>query len=254
MATGQRQFDGDDDRLQGLQPRPCRPRGVVTFKARVCFHSAACSSSSSVHVAAEKMSSLNTAGTALARTLWPKGNRTPPFVRSPKVNRLSTTCTAPGESKQGREKTKEQSCGTCSDRPGDDVPPSGEPAQRCTAAEKRPKEPLGATGVRRRSYTSTAAPVDQKSYLWARYNDMKRLVHGKRSRGSPSFFVPVSPPRLINQSRHRGSPLSARLMFMFSGRENIFVHAVSLSSAREATQDRWHVNAVGASMPSAFQD
>lgn len=128
------------------------------------------------------MPSLNPAGTALARTLWTAGNRTPPFVRSPNVNRLSTTCALSGEKAQ--DQTKEpQTLGSCSGRPADAAPPSREPPPRC--ADKRPKEPLGATGVRRRSYTSTAVPVDQKSYLWARYNDMKRLVHGKRSRVPP---------------------------------------------------------------------
>lgn len=144
------------------------------------------------------MPSLNPAGTALARTLWTAGNRAPPFVRSPNVNRLSTTCTLSGD--RAQDQTKEpQTFGSCSDRPGDDVPPSREPPQRCTAADKRPKEPLGATGVRRRSYTSTAVPVDQKSYLWARYNDMKRLVHGKRSRVVPP------PPRCVSP-RFNASP------------------------------------------------
>lgn len=136
--------------------------------------------------------SLNTVGTALTRTLWTGGNRTPPFVRSPKLNRLSTTCWVSGERKQGREKTKEKSCESCTDGPRDDVPTSSEPAHRCTAGDrKRPQEPLGTpgvTGVRRRSYTSTAAPVDQKSYMWARYNDTKRLVHGKQR--VPSLCLP----------------------------------------------------------------
>lgn len=136
--------------------------------------------------------SLNTVGTALTRALWTRGNRTPPFVRSPKVNRLSTTCRVSGERKQGREKTKEKSCGSCTDGPGDDVPTSSEPPHRYTAGDKKPpQEPPGApgvTGVRRRSHTSTAALVDQKSYMWARYNDTKRLVHGKQR--VPSLCVP----------------------------------------------------------------
>lgn len=30
-----------------------------------------------------------------------------------------------------------------------------------------------------RSFCSTAPQIDHKTYLWARYNEMKRLVHGK---------------------------------------------------------------------------
>lgn len=127
--------------------------------------------------------SFKAVGTALlTRTLWTKGHRTPPLARSSKVNRLSTTSAV---RQQGCETPKEQSSSSLeSDRPGGDGPSSGEPPHRGTAGEKkRPKEPVGApgvTGVRRRSYTSTAAPVNQTSYLWARYNDTKRLVHGKQ--------------------------------------------------------------------------
>nr|XP_046251901.1 5'-nucleotidase domain-containing protein 2 [Scatophagus argus] len=139
--------------------------------------------------------SLKTAGIALTRTLWTRGNRTPPVVRSPKANRLSTSCRASAGTKQGREKTKEQSCGSCTDRPSDDVPASSEPPHRCkTVDKKRAKEPVGApgvTGVRRRSFTSITAPVDQRSYLWARYDDMKRLVHD---------LIPPGACNLLNSS------------------------------------------------------
>lgn len=37
-----------------------------------------------------------------------------------------------------------------------------------------------------RSFSSTAPQIDQKTYLWARYNEMKRLVHGK-SQESASY-------------------------------------------------------------------
>lgn len=137
--------------------------------------------------------SLKTVGTALTRTLWTTGNRTPPVARSPKVNRLSTTCRVSGGREQRSENAKEQSCGSVSDRPSVDVQSSSEPPFRRTAGDKKQcKEPVGApgvTGVRRRSYTSNAAPMDQRSYLWARYNDMKRLVHGKHR-------VPPTPPSL----------------------------------------------------------
>ncbi|XP_056240116.1 5'-nucleotidase domain-containing protein 2 [Seriola aureovittata] len=139
--------------------------------------------------------SLKTVGTALSRTLWTGGNRTPPVARATKVNRLSTSSRVPGGKQQGTEKTKEQSCGSDSDRPGDDVQPLSESPHRCTTGEKkRSKEPVrapGVTGVRRRSYTCTAAPVDQKSYLWARYNDTKRLVHD---------LIPPGACNLLNSS------------------------------------------------------
>lgn len=138
----------------------------------------------------EKMS-LKIVGTALTRTIWTRGNTTPPLARSPKASRLSTSCMLSGARKQCCEKTKEQqSCSSDSDRPSGDAPPSSEPLHACTPADKkRPKEPVGApgvSGVRRRSFTSTAAPMDQRSYLWSRYNEMKRLVHGKH--GVPSLW------------------------------------------------------------------
>lgn len=131
--------------------------------------------------------SLKTVGTAVTRTLWTRGNSTPPPVaRAHRVSRLSTTCRESAGGKQGRENTKEQSCGSCSDRPCAEAPSSGEPPHRCQPGDaKRAKEPAGApgvTGARRRLFTSTKAPVDQRSYLWSRYNDLKRLVHGKQSR------------------------------------------------------------------------
>lgn len=130
--------------------------------------------------------SLNPAGAAfLARALWTGGSRTPPFVRPSNVNRLSTTRSASGESHE-----KAESCGSSSDRPGDDAPSSGEPPHKCKKRLKEPPGAHGVSGVRRRSYTSKAAPADLKSYLWARYNDTKRLVHGKRR--VPPAFASVS--------------------------------------------------------------
>lgn len=125
--------------------------------------------------------SLKTVGTALTRTLWTTGTRTPPRVQSPKVSRLSSACS--GSAGGAQPGNKELSCGSDSDRPGADVQSSAEPPHRAASADKkRPKEPAGApggAGVRRRSFTSRAAPADTRSYLWARYNDTKRLVHGK---------------------------------------------------------------------------
>lgn len=159
--------------------------------------------------------SFKTVGT-LTRTLWARGNKTPPLARSPRVNRLCTTCRISGGKKQGRDRTKEESCGSDSDRPTGDAPSPSDPPHRCTAGDKkRVKEPLGAPGVcgvRRRSFTSTAAPMDQISYLWTRYNDMKRLVHGKQRAPPahhPSFFYPNWGPPYRGlygyPARHRGS-------------------------------------------------
>lgn len=195
------------DWLRGRPPRPFKPRGVVTFQPLVqdvLIHKYQCAAAAvfgCVHVAALNMS-LKTVGTAVTRILLTTGNRTPPLVRSPKVNRLSTTCTLSGEGKQGREKTK--SFDSCSARPGEDGRSSCEPPHRSTSADKkRPKEPVGApgvTGVRRRSFTSaTAAPVDKRSYLWSRYNDMKKLVHGKQTvRALCLLHVDI-----INHPRHQ---------------------------------------------------
>lgn len=125
--------------------------------------------------------SLSTVGTTISRTFWTTGSRTPPFVRSPKVNRLSASRLASTDRTQGRA-TNDESYGSCTERPGGDMPTSSDPAPRCTSGDKRQtKGHTGAPGVRRRSYTSTAVPVDQKSYLWARYGEMKRLVHGKQT-------------------------------------------------------------------------
>ncbi|KAF3860782.1 hypothetical protein F7725_001037 [Dissostichus mawsoni] len=136
--------------------------------------------------------SFKAVGSALTRTLWTRGQRTPPAARSPKVNRLSTTCRVSGK-QQGCDKTK--SCSSDSDRRSGEGPsPSSDPPHRCTTADKkRPQEPVGApgvTGVRRRSYTSTA-PVSQSTYLWARYNDTKRLVHD---------IIPPGACNLLNSS------------------------------------------------------
>lgn len=45
--------------------------------------------------------------------------------------------------------------------------------------KKRGEELLSRSG---RAYSSTAPQVNPKTYLWARYNEMKRLVHGMLSR------------------------------------------------------------------------
>ncbi|XP_022043136.2 5'-nucleotidase domain-containing protein 2 [Acanthochromis polyacanthus] len=119
--------------------------------------------------------SLKTVGSALTRTILARGNGTPPVARSPKVNGLSTSCSLLADRQQG------ESHGHPSDRPTGDAPPPSEPPHMRTAADKkRPPEPVGAPGVpgvKKRSFTSDAATANERTYLWARYNDMKRLVH-----------------------------------------------------------------------------
>lgn len=175
--------------------------------------------------------SFKTVGT-LTRTLWARGNKTPPLARSPRVNRLCTTCRISGGKKQGRDGTKEESCGSDSDRPTGDAPSPSDPLHRCTAGDKkRAKEPLGAPGVcgvRRRSFTSTAAPMDQISYLWTRYNDMKRLVHGKQSPPPLLFFCPnLGPPYRGYPARHRGSRYGSLLTPKTFCSLRDFVHPLS---------------------------
>ncbi|XP_074499669.1 5'-nucleotidase domain-containing protein 2 [Sebastes fasciatus] len=139
----------------------------------------------------------------LTRTLWTRGHsRTPPVARSHKVNRLSTTTCSrlSAGGKQSSERSQEQSCSSESDKPSGDVLPSSSssskepPPPPHSGDKKRPKEPVGApgvTGVKRRSYTSTAAPAKKSTYLWARYNDTKRLVHD---------LIPPGACNLLNSS------------------------------------------------------
>lgn len=169
----------------------------VYNQTRVCFHRLpSCSNLRRVVLHAEM--SLKTLGTALTRTLWTSGNTTPPLARSPKVKRLSTTCPVSAGGKHGCGKTKEQSCSSGSTRPstGDVPSPRELPHRAAAGGEKRPEEPVGApgvTGVRRRSFTSYAAPMDQKSHLWHRYNETKRMVYGKH-KGPPLYRSSHLPP------------------------------------------------------------
>ncbi|XP_023154476.3 5'-nucleotidase domain-containing protein 2 [Amphiprion ocellaris] len=119
--------------------------------------------------------SLKTVGTALTRTILARGNGTPPVARSTKASRISTSCSLLADRQQG------QSHERISGRPTGDAPSPSEPPHTRTAADKkRAPETVGAPGVpgvKRRSFTSDAAATDQRAYLWARYNDLKRLVH-----------------------------------------------------------------------------
>ncbi|KAK6303451.1 hypothetical protein J4Q44_G00259050 [Coregonus suidteri] len=127
-------------------------------------------------------------GTTLGRALWQNGSRTPPLSRSSKIRNFSTS----RELKSGEKKCKDQSCesncrsaamplpAACSSTPA---------AQRHQVGGKKgPEEPLTVSG---RSYSSTAPKADHRTYLWARYNEMKRLVHD---------LIPPSVCNLLNSS------------------------------------------------------
>lgn len=172
-------------------PRPPQKNGRGHGQdVRTCFHLPVSNRGSFVHhVAALKMA-FNAAAAAVllfGRALRSGANGTPPLLRCPKVNRLSTSCRLSAGNQQPGEVTK--SSDSCTDDG-----PGNEAANRCPPAEKkRSKEPASAPGVRgerRRSFTS-AAPADTKAYMWARYNDTKRLVHGKlRTR---TFYQHIPP-------------------------------------------------------------
>lgn len=141
--------------------------------------------------------SIKTICTVLSRALRSSGNHGSPLVAgSANGSRLSSTCGSCGG--KGEEET-EQSCSSDPERPSGDVHSScseSAPAE----AKTRPKKKVGGSGVggvRGRSFTSTAAPIDQVSYLWSRYNDMKRLVHGRHR---VLFSTPT--PLLIPIPRH----------------------------------------------------
>lgn len=154
---------------------------------------AATSASSCVPSCVSVAMSLNSFGATISRSLRATAARTPPFARSPEVGRLSASRWASTDRSEGRAaKEGRQSQGESGtpDGAGKDVPAPSEPQTlRCPPGEKRKsKEHTGARGVgggRSRSFTSRALPADHKSYLWARYNEMKRLVHGKRTSCSP---------------------------------------------------------------------
>lgn len=166
---------------------------MVSPQIHLFMRHPATSASSCVQSCVSVAMSLNSVGATISRSLRATATRTPPFARSPEVGRLSasrwasTDSSEGGAAKEGRQSRGES--GT-PDGPGRDVPASSEPQSlRCPPGDKRKsKEHTGARGVgggRSRSFTSRALPADNKSYLWARYNEMKRLVHGKRTSCSP---------------------------------------------------------------------
>lgn len=107
--------------------------------------------------------SYKTAG-ILGRVLLQSGNRTPPLARSLKLQNYSK-CSSCGVSNQ---EGKSKPCTSAS-------PTSPAAHRHQVGGKKRTEETLTLSG---RSYSSTALKVDQKTYLWARYSEMKRLVHG----------------------------------------------------------------------------
>ncbi|KAF7660690.1 hypothetical protein LDENG_00277650 [Lucifuga dentata] len=154
----------------------------------------ACNTSRFRNTSPEKMS-LKTARSTLTRALWTRGNRTPPLARACKANRFSTTCGLCGSGKQGREKQQEQSCGSASNEQSQDQRSSSEPPHKCPpGGKKRPEEPPGVPGVggdTGRLFSSAAPSLDPKFYLWARYNETKRLVHD---------LIPPGACNLLNSS------------------------------------------------------
>ncbi|XP_061840360.1 5'-nucleotidase domain-containing protein 2 [Nerophis lumbriciformis] len=117
--------------------------------------------------------------TSLSRTIWTTGgNRN--LARPPKLNGVNLTrAVSTGRLVQSHDGTKEQT--SYLSEASSDGPQCSQPTLGAsTAARQLSEEPAGAsgvTGVRRQSFTTNAAPVDQKSYLWARYNDLRRMVH-----------------------------------------------------------------------------
>ncbi|XP_051914015.1 5'-nucleotidase domain-containing protein 2 [Hippocampus zosterae] len=116
--------------------------------------------------------SLKFAATSLTRSLGSGRSR----KQSAKINRACCVTLL------GHDGTKERSsCSSGGSRgPSGDVQPCSETLH--AAAGQRAEEPAGApgvTGARRRASTSsaTADPVDHKTYMWARYADLRRLVH-----------------------------------------------------------------------------
>ncbi|KAI4904879.1 hypothetical protein NFI96_011574 [Prochilodus magdalenae] len=106
----------------------------------------------------------------LGRSLWQSGSRTPPLAR--KDRNFSSRRLAPCSSCGAEKKCREGLCIT----PSPPAVPTASPAgsRHQLGGKARTEESLNVSG---RSFSSTALKVEQKSYLWARYNEMKRLVH-----------------------------------------------------------------------------
>lgn len=132
--------------------------------------------------------SLNTVGATISRSLRATSTtRAAPLVRPPDVCRLSVSRWASTDGSEGRATVEGLQ------RQGDSAKPDGPGSE--TAASREPQGPRGPPGDKRkgkeragtpgggkkRPFTSRALRVDCKTSLWLRYNEMKRLVHGKRT-------------------------------------------------------------------------
>ncbi|XP_063063962.1 5'-nucleotidase domain-containing protein 2-like [Engraulis encrasicolus] len=118
----------------------------------------------------------------IRRALLQSGNSTPPLVRSRKLPNVCNKCSSCGVSVQ--EKVDATPC--CSSPPAASV--TAVPRHQVGGKnKKRSEERLAVSG---RSYSSTALKVDQKTYLWARYSEMKRLVHDLIPPGVCSLLNP----------------------------------------------------------------
>lgn len=162
--------------------------GVVSPEIHLFMCQAATSVSSCVQSCMSVAMSLNTVGATISRSLRATGTtRTPSFARSHEIGRVCASRWVSTDGSEGRAAEEgRQSRGESATPggPGSEVPASREPQTlKCPPGDKKKgKEQTRAPGVgggKKRPFTSRALPADRKTRLWARYNEMKRLVHGK---------------------------------------------------------------------------
>lgn len=115
----------------------------------------------------------------LGSAWWQKSRGTTPLSRYAKIQAFACGSLASGgfDSNVGKCCKNGPNSEPNPSTNGVSVPPSSSsPAHRHhVVGKKRGEESIGASG---RSFSSTAPKIDPKIYLWARYNEMKRLVHG----------------------------------------------------------------------------
>lgn len=178
------------NRLQGQRTGPRRARGVASLEIHLFMRHAATPVSSCVQSCQGSVMSLHTVGATISRSLRATSTtRTPPFVRPPDASRLAASRWASTDKSEGRaikEERQSQGDSTTPGGPHSEVPASREPqGLGCPPGDKsKAKEHTGAPrvgGGKKRAFTSRALRTDRKTSLWARYNDMKRLVHGKQT-------------------------------------------------------------------------
>ncbi|KAG9340318.1 hypothetical protein JZ751_021765 [Albula glossodonta] len=120
----------------------------------------------------------------LGRALWSRSTKTTPLSRAAKIQSFACGSMASGMSgghggqccKSGASCGSDKSPGAApATGPSSISPASPSSAHRHQVVGKmRSEESLAVSG---RSYSSTAPKIEPKTYLWARYNEMKRLVH-----------------------------------------------------------------------------